>query len=357
MRNIKNNFISTTQMLSEMVQPISHTLIKNKNSFLSNNKIEHIGITGASGFLGLHLLDHLTKNKQVKSISCFIRSKEMFNHRKNQFQLNFSEEKLKFYFDINKENTTELSQLIHCAAEVDNIKSLNLLWKNNIEYTDYIYNNANCPITYISTLSIFASSNIYGDHNPLSNPPSQSHQIYGGYAQSKWLGEFLGKDLKDFKIARLGLLTPNTKNPTISHNEFFTKFIHLQKIFPYYPTHFENSFVDITPVNLAVEQIIQFISSDEKIIHIANCKPTSNSTFIQHFNLFPMDNHAWKLAINKFSKIDYTLLFFAYHKSLAIKNYMKHFNIDLFQTTGHNWNGSIQTPDLIKYLAEIYEKV
>lgn len=348
-----NNFSYSTKELTDIVGYVNLGMDTEK----INNDIKSIGITGASGFLGLHLISQLVEIQTISKIKCFIRSKETFNNRKSLFELNFNEDKLEFHFEFNEENTKDLSVFIHSAAQVHNIKKLSGLYLDNVELTKKVVEQVSCPIIYISTLSIYASSNVNGFHLPQPCEPSENHLLYGGYAQSKWLGEYLISQRTDSKIIRLGLLTPSSINPVIQKNEFFSLFLQLLKNHPYYPEDIETSLVDISPVDLAANKIIEAMNSHQKYSHIANKKSTSILDFINVLNLKPVTKKYWEENTEKLKRIEKILLSYAYFKSHSLKKYPEYFNIDLFQTTEHNWGGEIVVSNLNQYIQKIYEKV
>lgn len=347
-----NNFSYSTKELTQFVENVH--MVKQD---LSVKKINKIGLTGASGFLGLHLISNLLNDPSIIKIKCFIRSKETFSKRKKLFNLKFSEDKLEFYFDFNEENTKDLDLFVHSAAQVHNIKKLSGLFSDNVLLTKKVVDTVQCPIVYISTLSVYASSNIQGGHTPVPCNISDEHIIYGGYAQSKWLGEYLMEKRKDTKIIRLGLLTPSTVEPQLQENEFLSLFLNLTKDFPFYPENFEDSFIDLSPIDLVSKEIIKSFSNDEKYIHIANKQGTSIKKFIEACNLTATSQEDWNKHLNSLKKTEKLLMSFAYFKSSSLKDYHNYFNIDLFQTTGHNWSGSINLINTNNYIQNIYEKV
>ncbi len=346
-----NKFSYSTKELANIVGNLDI------NQFYNKNEIANIGISGASGFLGMHLIQKLVAIKNIKKIKCFIRSEKVFKERKELFKLEFNEDKLEFCFEINSENTKDLDIFIHSAAQVHNIKNLGGLYKDNVELTKKVVKEVACPILYISTLSIYASSNQFGNHLPISCNASEEHLLYGGYAQSKWIGEYLVEQRSDSRIVRFGLLTPSNEQPILQENEFFSLFLKLLKDFPYYPENFEESFIDISPINLASDELVSAIFSENKYTHIANSKATSIKEFVKALELKPVSFDIWNEYINRLKKSEKILLSYAYFKSESLKSHPNYFNIDLFQTTGHNWNGKIKLDNIHNYIKKAYEKI
>ena len=112
---------------------------------------------------------------------------------------------------------------------------------------------------FISTLSVFVSSNLYGNHIEKSLMCNDEYHLYGGYAQSKYIGEKIMEKYQK-NIIRLGLIT-GTSEKGIFPEDFFSDFIKINKKIGEYPENYENSYVDITPVDYAVEKIIEYVNN------------------------------------------------------------------------------------------------
>ena len=344
------SFTTNTKNLSLLVDsnnPLNYRNNLNNNS----NKPLIIGISGASGFLGLHLISQLIKDSDVIKIKCFIRNRNKFNQKKMEFNLNFSEEKIEFHEDINYNNFKNITNFIHSAAQMHSLKNTPQLWNDNVELTKKFLNITDSKFHYISSLSIFASSNRKSTIDYCK--PLENHLIYGGYAQTKWISEYLTSQHPSHQILRLGLLTPSHTNPSFQKHEFFYLFIKLMKNLEIHPRNYEEAFVDISPVDEVAKIISKEIKSNTKIIHIANQKSTSLSEILEKLNTTPVDIKTWNERIKNLRKTEQVLLKYAFFKSEALKQYFHYYNVDLFQSTGHTWNGNITSDIMCKYLENI----
>mgnify|MGYP001202592210 CR=1 FL=1 len=352
---MKNLILSSEQIIKNF------DLSKNNSQLKKDIDLSIVLLTGGAGFLGLYLLNQLVYLPECKKIYLPIRNKQNFINNKIKFKLNFPEEKIIFiYGDLTDhqiyQSFKNITHLIHCAAIVNNLKSAILL-KNNIILSKYLYdfaikNNLSC--TLISTLSIFVSANFAGQCRPQLINPDKNYCLYGGYAQTKWACEYIAP--LNTQIIRLGLLTPDT-NHVIFNNGFLSDFIKLSKQIKIYPQEFEESFVDITPVNLAAQAIVDnLLNPHDLIVHIANKNKVSIRSFIDCLSLIPVDKNLFLNKLKNLTKINQVLLSYAWLKSQALLDYPDYYNIDLFQSTNYQLNGKIEI-DNLKLLRDYCEKI
>lgn len=311
-----------------------------------------IGLSGASGFLGLHLLNELSKDKRIKEIKCFIRNIDKYYEKKKEFNLFFNENKITLINIMKKEDFENINYFIHNAAHLNSLMNYQQLWDDNVLLTSNILSLIKCKIQYISTLSVFASSNQQGFHDCNAVPINENFNIIGGYAQTKFISEYLVSQYSDFQIIRLGLLTPSTINPHFQKHEFMYKFIEILKQIKKYPENFEEAFVDLSPVDIVAKIICKEIfSPTSQYFHIANKKSTSLSEIIGLTQCKEVSLNEWEESIKKYKKTIQILLNYAFFKTKSIEKYPQYYNIDLFQTTNHDWNGQIDDIMIDKYIS------
>lgn len=346
------NFIASTKELSSLVESeiYNNNLNTSASSFMKTDSII-IGISGASGFLGLHLIEQLVKDPQVKKIKCFIRNRNKFNAKKKEFQLNFLEDKLEFYEDLKPESFADITNFIHSAAQLHSLKNVKQLWEPNVLLTQQLLKLVKGRFHYISTLSLFASSNKQSKTQYCL--PDKDHLLYGGYAQSKWISEYLTGSYSDHQILRLGLLTPSHHNPVFQSHEFFYLFIKLMKTLGIHPEKYEEAFVDMSPVDDVAKIIASEIKGDKTIVHIANKNSTSLSSILKEMDTKPVSREIWNETINSLKKTEQVLLNYTFFKTEALKEYFQYYNIDLFQSTGHYWHGNIACDTMSQCLGNV----
>lgn len=340
------NFIASTKELSSLV-----AIDKQPANMAALPTSLIIGLSGASGFLGLHLIEQLVKDPQVKKIKCFIRDRNKFDAKKKEFNLNFLEEKLEFHEDLNPDSFEDITNFIHCAAQLHSLKNTKQLWDANVQLTQQLLALVKGRFHYISTLSIFASS------NQLSKTeyclPDESHNLYGGYAQTKWISEYLTSSYPQHQILRLGLLTPSHHHPVFQSHEFFLLFVKLMKTLGVHPEKYEEAFVDMSPVDDVAKIIANEIKSDKTIVHIANQKSTSLSRILTEMKTKPVTRELWNEKIRSLRKTEQVLLNYTFFKSEALKEYFHYYNIDLFQSTNQDWQGNITSDIMQEYIGKI----
>lgn len=300
-------------------------------------------ITGAAGFLGIHLLKNIVLSKKYNKVYAIVREKEKVKRQAIYYQLGedwinevcFIQGDL---LNIENKEFPEVEYIIHSAAQIHCIKTLKQLWKNNVETTDKIAKiYQHNKVFFISTLSVFVSSNKIGVHksNPLEI--SDEYLLYGGYAQSKYIGEKI-MEKYHHRIIRLGLIT-GASDKGIFPQDFFVNFIKMNKELGVYPDGFEDALVDMTPVDDCVELIMNILENEHiQIYHIANKEPTKLSTIIELLELKKVSKEQWFEKIKTRNSLEQYLLKYAFFKKESVKSHFEYYNLDLFQTTGHSYH-------------------
>lgn len=366
-------FLTSLMDLSKFVDPV---FIQKKKS----SDMAHVLITGANGFLALFLIDKLSIDPRVKTISCFVRNIDKFKKEKEKLGLSFSENKIKFViFDefFAQTNSDKISyletvtQFIHNAAQVHNLKNAGQLWNSNVILTLnflYLWQQTKHAASFhlISTLSVFASKLVEPFHLEKKRQkvtethliPDTKSMLAGGYAQTKWICEYLLSRYENSHIIRLGLLTPATTTSIFRNNEFLTDFFSLIKNMDFLPH--QNSgdyeayarfvFVDLSPVNEVADNIMNLLGT-KPVVHISNSESLSLYS-IAPSNKPHLSIQDWETYINiqKISKINKILLKNAFLRASYLLNNISYFNLDLFQSTRHDWsdnNAIMSNPQLI----------
>ncbi|AUT01014.1 non-ribosomal peptide synthetase [Nostoc sp. CENA543] len=185
---------------------------------------QRIFLTGATGFLGIHLLDELLQQTQA-DIYCLIRAT---NAQQAQQRLQSQLKLYKLWEGIDTKriipvagdlaksylglSTSEFQQLAseidviyHCGALINVIYPYSVLKGANVLGTQEIIRLASettvKPLHFISTTSVLLASSPNEDGLILESDPLEQYQVLdNGYVQSKWVAEQLVMQARDLGL-------------------------------------------------------------------------------------------------------------------------------------------------------------
>jgi len=181
----------------------------------STNQLQHIFLTGATGFLGVHLLHELLE-KTSANIHCLVQAENVSEAR------NKLKNKLSFYQLWNEQDSqriipiignleknllglsekefqdlaSQIDMIYHSGASVNLIYPYSVLKPANVLGTQEILRLASQikikPVHFVSTTSVFCPENYPENEVLLESDPLDYYQgLVGGYPQSKWVAEKL----------------------------------------------------------------------------------------------------------------------------------------------------------------------
>lgn len=356
-------------------QKLAHQIQSQDQSSLQD--IEQIFLTGASGFLGSHLLFTLLKTSEAH-LTCLVRASNLEQalakikkvlHRHGLVLSNNDLTRITIVLGNIEEDRLGLSNQVwcdligridgvfHCAASVNLTQTLENLFRANVlgvqHILDFVSAGKCKALNYISTLSVFVSSEYNRGRLLETDSLLKSKTLYGGYAQSKWVAERLvsnaaEKGLKRIKIFRLGLITGSTTHGIFGDHDFFTHLVRgLVQTKSVPDSQKDDIHVDITPVDYAASVIGRIglampVNVDCSVFHIANDQPLSYSRLIQElkacgFGLDKIESDTWlaksrtKLAESSLSQKIAALCLC--RLSSDADYYERHRALDLFQAT------------------------
>lgn len=297
---------SMAMFSKELADDWNFNLVPQFESDQSNGNT--VFITGATGFLGAHILAELIEREDYRNrdIVCLVRCassdhgveriRETFS-RYNLNALNLGSVKIisgdlvlpEFGLDYKDYENLAIvtSEVYHCAATVNMMADYETLKPQNVTATksivQFCLNGRRKKLNYASTLSVFVSTNLNEgvalETDRLDNPCI----IYGGYGQTKYVCEkFLlnvPSELCGINIIRYGLLCGDTTNGISAPKDFLGMFIRGAKLVKALPVDSSGKLgIDISPIDIASKMTVDIATkSDGGIYHIASENPLSYS--------------------------------------------------------------------------------
>lgn len=265
-----------------------------------NNK-GNVILLGATGYLGIHLLNELIKNKKINKVFCIVRGINYNERLRAKYNYFFKDNNIMEYnkkvivlngaieeenFGINVEELKKLSlkcsRIINAAAIVKHHGNYSDFEKVNVQTVKNIINickQYNVVLEHISTISISGDGGD-GEFNENNFFIGQNFQI-NPYIETKFLAEkcileSIKLDGIQANIYRVGNLTwrysDGLYQKNILDNGFFMRLKNIISL-KAYPEGIKNINVEMTPVDIAAEFIISLILNCKeinKIYHIYN---------------------------------------------------------------------------------------
>lgn len=284
------------------------------NSHVPEMKLNTILLTGATGFLGSHILYDLLVNTE-STIYCLTRATSIGEAKKRL------EETLKHYFidisetwlsritpiqgDLSQEDLgltlatsklleKDIDMIIHCAADVRHFGEESHFNNVNINGTKALLNltkeNKSARFVYISTIGIpdeLAHTNLWEEFIN-TTPTSFPHSLANVYTSSKFEAEKLVYQAMEegtlATVCRMGNITGHSVTGKFQKNIETNAFYRMLKAvmtlgkIPEY-----NALIDVTPVDLASRSVVELALLDEaygRTFHIVDSEPMPFLQFI-----------------------------------------------------------------------------
>lgn len=377
------------------IEDLNYTPNKIYYDFTSKDPIEKITfnnvlLTGATGFLGSHILYDLIKNTKAK-VYCLIRNKKVLDAKERLV------EKLKYYFkdellseidkriiivegDISKDNLNltgesykklgiKIDLVIHSAAIVNhygNKETFNLV---NVIGTKNMVNfckEFGIKMNYISTISVSAdfvsSRRISEEFNEKSLYIGQPYKK-NIYVKSKFEAEYnIWKEIPNglqVAIYRMGNITSRLSDGKFQENDyqnaFFNRILSFLKIKKVTQEILDFEF-DLSPVDLCsnfIVNIMQYQSSYGKVFHLVNkntitLKEIISALNIKDIKVIEKDKFydIIKKSNNKLGLINDITSKNVYQKNINVNS---DFTINYLNNLGLQWN-KIDSKYIRKYI-------
>lgn len=286
-------------------------------SFMPEKKsLGNVLLTGATGFLGAHVLDQLMREETGK-IYCLVRSGKTDDRRGriheilqyyfgNQYEEEFDKRIIPIAGDIEREELAEhmpmdVQTVIHTAASVKHYGSYDYFRRVNVEGTWHVINYAksiSAKLIHISTLSV--SGNSMADDFTVYHSEEEKHfyetSLYIGqpldnvYIHSKFEAEKVVYDavLEGLvaKVIRVGNLTNRASDykfqPNYMQNAFLTR-VKAALEFGLFPDYLMPLYSEFSPVDLTAEGIIKIAQYADKqcVFHLNSNRPIYFERFLE----------------------------------------------------------------------------
>jgi amino acid adenylation domain-containing protein/thioester reductase-like protein len=278
---------------------LNHQTLNNSFTGNGNKDSYSVVLSGACGFLGIHMLHDLLIKENVNHIYCLIRSapgqdigsRVIEAANRNQLDIDVCSEKLTLIesditqkrFGLYEQEYAHLANsvcsIIHCAATVNMQLDYESLKETNVESTrkliEFALFGLKKHIHYISSIAIFDCSprlNSVDEYTSLDKVTS----LPSGYAQSKWVSEKMILNARilgvDTSVYRCGRIWGNLHSGNMPNNDLIWKFITGCIDVGYAPDI--DMEMDITPACFMSKSIIALAFSDtsnaERYFNLAN---------------------------------------------------------------------------------------
>ena len=288
-----------------------------EESFVPEKKVlGNVLLTGATGFLGAHVLDYLMRKEEGK-IYCLVRSEKkerscekvrriLQHYFGSQYNAEPGRRIILIEGDIVKDNLSEnmpedVQTVIHTAASVSHYGSYEYFHRVNVEGTRHVVNYAKligAKLIHVSTLSVsgnsmaddftayrsekekfFYETSLYIDQ-PLDNV----------YIRSKFEAETVVYDAMleglDAKVIRVGNLTNRATDykfqPNYMQNAFLTRMKAFLE-FGLFPDYLMPLYSEFSPVDLTAEGIVKiaWYADEQSVFHLNSNRPIYFTRFFE----------------------------------------------------------------------------
>ena len=292
----------------EKYNPVLKTNIIDEKFKPLKTSIGNVLLTGATGFLGAHILDSLMQMESGK-IYCLVRSSDEVSAYKKLEQM------LIYYFskkynkdlrkriivitgDIEKENLseqmpTDIQTVIHTAASVKHYGSYEYFDRINAKGTAHVVafaKKVHAKLIHISTLSV--SGNSMADEFSVYRVSEEKHfsetsffidqPLDNVYIHSKFEAERAVYDAMleglDAKVVRVGNLTNRASDykfqPNYRENAFLTR-VKVLLEFGMFPDYLLPLYAEFSPIDLTAKGIVLIAeyAKEQTVFHLNSNRP------------------------------------------------------------------------------------
>ena len=296
---------------------INEELLKKRSYSVS----KRILLIGATGFVGIHILNELLQNKNIDKVYCIVRKKQFDNsyeRLKDYYKTYFRDNLDRFMdkievFDINLLNlksvleeleNKDIDTIINSAGNVKHYGLLSEFYESNVTIVENLISLAksrNIKLIHISTLSIcgnsleseFESQDIKDEITFDENKLFIGQKLKNVYVYTKFLAERIILQNRSnglqATIIRLGNITNRSSDYMAQYNIYENAFIQRIKFYltlkEVPSTIYKNAYLEFSPVDMVAKAIIDvmFFNQSNAVYHIYNNNHVSIQEFIDVF--------------------------------------------------------------------------
>ena len=311
---------------------INEILSQNTMDDYSQRPLKNVLLTGATGYLGAHILKELISDDTVDNVYCLVRSTSKISAEKRL------KSKLFYYFNsmgneankihvieeditsntLEKSINVDIDHVINAAANVSHFVYNDALKKTNVDGVRNLLNFCKikkATFIQISTISVagFATEQKYFTENDLNIAQS----IFNEYTYSKYQAEYFtllarteGVNVKIMRVGNLqGRISDGEFQMNLNENAFaghLKAFYNVNMV----SNDLKNSFVNISPVDETAKAIIYLSKSSHANImfHVIASQHISYEALINQMNsvldcnIKYVDNDKFDQILDEYSK-------------------------------------------------------
>lgn len=379
--------------------------IVNESRDFKKKSLGNILLTGATGFLGAHLLDYLLK-EEVGKIYCLVRCNEeskgsdrlrrVISHYFGEvYESEWNRRIIPIEGDIEMKYLAnnmpmDVQTVIHTAASVKHYGSYDYFYKVNVEGTEHVISYAKkigARMIHISTLSIsgnnmaedFTVNRFYEEISFSESSFYIGQPLDNVYIRSKFEAERAVFDAvldgMNAVVIRVGNLTNRESDyvfqPNYKDNAFLTRVKAILE-FGLFPDYLLKLYAEFSPIDKTSEGIVKIaqFASDQTVFHLNNDQVIYFNEFIEIVRKMGIameiiDENAFSKALENAVKSGYTEYIYEafqndldehgrlmYDSNIHIDN---QFTIWFLKKIGFSWNktGSEYIKGYINYFRKL----
>ncbi len=286
-------------------------------AFIPERKsLGNVLLTGATGFLGAHVLDGLMREEAGK-VYCLVRDGEGGSGGKrlqeilryyfgDRYEAEFARRIIPVSGDIEAETLSknmpgDVRTVIHTAASVKHYGSYEYFNRVNVEGTRHVVNYAKsvgARLIHISTLSVSGNSladefavyrseeeKFFGETSLYIGQPLDNVYVHSKFEAERAVLDAMLTGL-DAKIIRVGNLTSRASDykfqPNYRQNAFLTRFKAILE-FGLFPDYLMSLYSEFSPIDLTAEGIVKIAQYADRqtVFHLNSNRPIYFDRFLE----------------------------------------------------------------------------